>query len=283
MNKWTFICILISFIILAGFLYIGRLSSLPAITYFPIDQETTFEDSHTSIEFYSQQDNNSYDISWTSNSKSDKKVYLRQDASLLFDNGRLKGVLSKWRQNEDIIQLNQKLTNEDSGYFQAISFHHGEIHYPDDKIKSIHQMSYDELYVIDSPTTPLESFKEPKGEFENEWKNLLDLTTKQQLLYHWNRLMNYFDINKEDYISVPLTSLYKYNEENLPNMTLVQTDQIIGQLWEGLYKNYILPATSPSDNKLSSYIPIVLFDKKSTHLFVLYEVNGKKERLIQKY
>ncbi|WP_099158505.1 hypothetical protein [Virgibacillus ndiopensis] len=283
MNKKLFIFILITFVVLAGFFYIGKLSSVPAITYFPIDQETTFVDTTTNIEFYSQQGNNSYDISWTSNSKSDKKVYLRQDASLLFDNGRLKGVLSKWKQNEDTIQLNQKLSNEDSSYFQAISFHHGEVHYPDDKIKSIHQMSYDELYVVDSPTTPLESFKIPKSEFETEWKNLLDLTTKQQLIYHWNKLMNHFDINKEDYITIPLTNLYKYNEENLPNMTAEQTDQIIGQLWEGLYKNYILPATSPADNKLSSYIPIVLFDKKNTHLLVLYEVNGKKERLIQQY
>lgn len=283
MKNWVFITIALLSIALFGIVYFVKMNDAPAITYFPIDEETSFTYANSNLELSTPKGSDSYEIDWTSNSRSDKEMYLRQDASLLFDKGRLRGVRSKWVQDTESIYLEDSLLSEDSSYFQVISFHHGEIHYPNDEIKSIHQMSNDHLYVIDSPATSLEAFKSPENNDQKEWKNLLDRTTKQQLLHHWHQLFTHFDISHESYLAVPLTNLYRYNNESLPSMTQEQTNKIIGQLWEGVYKNYIIPAASTENNKLESYVPIVLFDKENDHLLVLFELNGKKERLIQNY
>ncbi|MBY7143373.1 hypothetical protein KFZ56_09990 [Virgibacillus sp. NKC19-3] len=283
MKNWIFITIALSLITLFGIVYFVKMNTSPAITYFPIDEKTPFTHANTSLELSTAKGNDSYEIDWTSNSRSGKEMYLRQDASLLFDNGRLRGVHSKWMQDTESIYLEEALLSEDSSYFQAISFHHGEVHYPNDEIKSIHQMSNDHLYVIDSPATPLEAFHSPKNKAQNEWKELLDRTTKQQLLHHWHQLFTHFNISSESYLAVPLTNLYHYNNQPLPSMTQEQTNKVIGQLWEGVYKNYIIPAANTENNKLESFVPIVLFDKDNDHLLVLFELNGKKEKLIQNY
>ncbi|MBU5265948.1 hypothetical protein [Virgibacillus proomii] len=276
------IIILCSGIILATICIIN-VQTKPAITYFPIDQDTTFSTAKTSLSLFTEKGNDNYKLLWQTNSTTDIPVYLRQDVSLLFDNGRLRGALTKWVQDTDTIQLKEILQLEDSSLYQSISFHHGEIHKSRDEIKSIQKMSSDYLYVIDSPTTPLVSFKTAKSNYEREWKNLLDRTSKQQLLYHWNTLLNHFQIDKEKYLAVPLTVLDKYQSEPLPSLSQAQTDKIIGQLWEGLYKNYVIPIVKTEKEVVDSYIPLILFDKENKHLLVLFELNKKKKQLIQKY
>lgn len=269
-------------IILASICIIN-VQTKPAITYFPIDQDTTFSTAKTSLSLITEKGNDNYKLLWQTNSTTDIPVYLRQDVSLLFDNGRLRGALTKWVQDTDTIQLKEMLQLEDSSLYQSISFHHGEIHKSRDEIKSIQKMTSDYLYVIDSPTTPLVSFKTAKSNYEREWKDLLDRTSKQQLLYHWNTLLNHFQIDKEKYLAVPLTGLDKYQNEPLPSLSQAQTDKIIGQLWEGLYKNYVIPIVKTEKEVVDSYIPLILFDKENKHLLVLFELNKKKKQLIQKY
>lgn len=282
MKKWT-TGIVAAFILVAPAIlfYLFNNQTLPVITYFPMDKETDFVHHSTRLQLIEETDKDSYEISWESNSKSERNVYLRQDASLLFDNGRLRGVQSRWTENTALIRMKQKLFGDDSSHFQAIAYHHGEVHYPDDQIKSIHKMSYDQLYVIDSPNTPLESFKIPENEMEDEWVRLLEHTTHQQLVYYWKNLIHHFKINSKNYTPVPLTQLYKYNNQSLPSFTQEETNQIIGQLWEGLYKNYILNAKN--SKHLQSSVPLILFDKNNKHLLVVYALNGKKEKLIQQY
>lgn len=275
--------LMLLFIVIMALIYTERLETIPSITYFPLDKETSFDHTSTELEMISEVGKDTYELAWKVNSKSVKELYLRQDVSLLFDNGQLRGVQGKWQENTDVIQLKEKLYGEDSSYYQAISFHHGEVHYPDDQIKSIQQMTYDQLYVIDSPNTILESFKKPSDETETEWARLLEQTTHQQLVYSWKQLIHYFQIDSESYTAVPLTHLYKFNTNPLPSFTQEQTNQIMGRLWEGLYKNYILNAKHAEKNQLHSYVPLILFAKDNTHLLVLYELNGQKEKLIQKY
>ena len=282
MNKWFFF-LLIGLFLSFSIHFILKNNAAPVITYFPHDEESGFTKAVSNLELFLPKGNDSYEIVWSSDSESDKEMYLRQDASLLFDNGRLRGVLSTWTQDTKKIHIEEKIFSEDSSFFQVISFHHGEIHYPGDQIRGIHKMSADHLYVIDSPSTSLDAFKTPKDDFEKEWKDLLDRTTKQQLLYHWNQLFSHFAIDSKSYLSVPLTSLVKYNSHPLPNMTQEQTNKIIGQLWEGLYKNYLIPAVNTEDSQLHSHIPIILFAEENNHLLVLFELNGEKHKLIQHY
>lgn len=283
LNKWFFFFIIVLMIGVLGTGYLIKLNSVPAISFFPLDEQSSFSKTNSDLQLNSDKKDDSYEITWSSGSASDKDMYLRQDASLLFDNGRLRGVHSKWVQDTAEIQIKENVIGKGNSLFQVITFHHGEIHTPKDQIKSIHHMTHANLYVIDSPKAPLEAFVSPKNVYQTRWKKLLDKTTKQQLLLHWNKLFTHFNIDNSSYLAVPLTNLYKYNKEPLPAMSQEQTNQIMGQLWEGLYKNYIIPAASTKKNERVSYIPIVLFDKKQHHLLVLFELNGKKQRLIQNY
>lgn len=267
----------------AAALYLFLWDEKPAITYFPPDDAVTFSEAASHLSLSSPTGNDSYEINWTSSSLSDKPMYLRQDVSLLFDNGRLLGLRSEWEQDTDRIKIREKVSREDSSFYEVVSFHHGEIHYPNDQIKSIQQMSQDQLYVIDSPASTLDSFTTPEGEFEKEWQHRLERTMKQQLLYEWQQLFAHYQIDTDAYLAVPLTSLPKYRDEPLPSMTQEQTAKIIGQLWEGLYKNYIIPAANTKGESLDSYVPIILFHKEKNHLLVLFELNGEKQRLIQSY
>jgi hypothetical protein len=254
-------------------------STLPAVSYFPFDEQSQFTSAASNLEMDSAKT-----INWSINSTSDKNMYLRQDVSLLFENGKLKGARSKWKQDTNQIAIKEILPVNESSLFQTISYHHGEIHFPgDEKIKSIQQMSAAELYVADTKKKGLIAFESPATHEETEWKNLLDKTTKQQLLVHWHQLFSYFDIDKKSYLAVPVTQLYKYDNEPLPSLSQAQTDQIVGQLWEGLYKNYIIPATNLKKSQDSNFIPIILFNKKQKYLRVLFQLDGEKQQLIQKY
>ncbi|WP_339228124.1 hypothetical protein NSQ77_21380 [Oceanobacillus sp. FSL K6-2867] len=264
-----------------GGVLILKSNTLPAVSFFPLDEESSIEAADTSLTLQNVTGTDSYDLGWHINSASDKVMYLRQDVSLLFDNGILRGVRSKWVQNTDRIQFDEIITSEDSSHFQSISFHHGENHYSGDEIKSVQAMTYDELYVIDSPTTPIKAFKKPVTTFETEWQELLDHSAKQQLLFQWHLLIQHFQIEPENYLAIPLVDLYKYNNKPIPNMSQRETNELIGRLWEGLYKNYIIPASKSAANQLDSYIPLILIDKQNTHLYVLYELNGEREQLIQ--
>jgi len=283
MNKWIIFFFLFILIAIITIIYTFKYISSPAITYFPLNEERSFVETESNLTLVAEKAKDHFEIKWTTGSKSDQPFYLRQDASLLFENGLLRGVRSKWVQNTDVIQIEERLLQEDSSYFQVISFHHGEIHDSGSEITSIHRLTTDHLYVIDSPATALESFKEPVNSFEDEWKDLLDRASKQQLLFHWHQLFTYYDIKQEDYLAVPLTQVDKYQDEPLPSMTQAETDKIMGQLWEGLYKNYIIPIVNEDPDSVHSYIPIVLFDKNHDHLQVLFELNGEKQQLLQRY
>lgn len=283
MKKWTIFFIFFSLTALFTIIYAFQFISSPAITYFPLNEERSFVEAESEVTLIAENAKDLYEMKWIAGSRSDQPLYLRQDATLLFENGMLKGVRSKWVQNTDVIHIEENLLLEDSAFFQVISYHHGEIHDSVSNITSIHRLTSDYLYVIDSPATPLESFKEPGNNHEAEWKGLLDRTSKQQLLYQWHQLFTYFGINEKNYLAVPLTELDKYQDEPLPSLSQEETDKILGQLWEGLYKNYIIPVVNEETDQVSSYIPIVLFDHNQKHLQVLFELNGEKHQLLQRY
>lgn len=260
---------------------------MPVIKFFPLDQSVSFSGSQTKLQLISETDQDEYEINWTAFSTVDRPVYLRQDVSLLYVDGRLKGILNKWQEKAQTIEQKSSINGEDSTHFQALTFHHGEVHYPDDIIKSIQSLTYDELYVIDSPHSALESFKQPANQTQRDWKRTLDHATNQQLSYSWRNLIEHFAIKKEDYLIVPLTGLPQYQHKNLPALNKEQTDQVIGQLWEGLYRHYVMGFTdrnTPNKQPINTFVPLILFDKQGTHLIVLYQDQyGEKQQLLQTY
>ncbi|MYL37171.1 hypothetical protein [Halobacillus litoralis] len=257
----------------------------PVIKYFPIDQSKAFESFETVLEYDAEEDEDEYKVSWKVASKSSSPVYLRQDVSLLYVNGRLKGVVSKWKENTDVIKKETSLHGEDSQKYQAVSFHHGEVHEGENGIKSMQATSKDELYVIDSPHSVRSAFKEPETEEEKEWKQRLDHSIEQQIEAQWQELMTHYQVPRDKYTAVALTELADYKDKPFPGTSEADSERIKGQLWEGLYKNYVLGISdTKSSHPIQSYIPLILFDKDGKHLLVLYEDDtGKKHQLIQYY
>ncbi|MGP4080882.1 hypothetical protein ACTWQL_13295 [Pseudalkalibacillus sp. R45] len=256
-----------------------------SIIYFPIDPSVTFTSADTKVILLEEKDEDEYEIQWKVNSTLGKEAYLRQDISLLYEDGMLKDTMSKWVENTDTLQQNKIVTNEDSGHFEAISFHHAELHYPNDIIKSAQTMSYDQLYVIDTPLQPLESFKTPENEEDLNNKKMLDHATNQQLKVVWHNLIRHYNVSIENYYVLPLTKLYDYSKLPLPGLSKEKTDQVIGGLWEGIYKNYFLGVKSPNgeiESPIGSSLPLILISKDMTHLMLLTETkSGQNVQLIQ--
>lgn len=253
----------------------------PVIIHFPLSSQFNLQKTETNLIW--KEDSKQPEISWKTHSLSDKPVYLRQDAALLFENGRLKAALSKWKEDTAAVDMEQAIPIRESARLEALAFHHGEIHTGSDKIESIQAMSADLLYAVKKADGSLSAFKEPAGADETAWEKQLNDRTKQDLLYEWNLLTQHFQIDVTHYQTIPLTELSKYNYEPLHGLNQQQTNDIIGKLWEGLYKNYIIRASASAGSSGNNWMPLVLIDKKNTHLIVLYELNGKKEQLRQRF
>ncbi|SFL82204.1 hypothetical protein SAMN04487943_104161 [Gracilibacillus orientalis] len=250
-------------------LLLSQRTTEEAITYFPPDSSISFSAVETNLNLLRETGNDQYMVKWTAGSGLDKEIYLRQDVSLLYMDGRLKGIKGLWKESVKDIELEVVFEESDSSHFQAISFHHGEIHYPNDEIKSIQRMSNDHLYVIDSPHTALESFQEPNSHMQQEWKETIDKTTSQQLQFAWKDWIDTGSIEINDYDLYPLTSIIQFQEHPISGLSQEETDRIIGQLWEGLYKNYILPIANQSKTN-NQIMPLILIDKNNDHLIVLF-------------
>ncbi|WLD92066.1 hypothetical protein [Alkalihalobacillus sp. AL-G] len=255
-----------------------------SIIFFPIDPSVAFTSANTSLTLLEEKDEDEYSIRWRTNSTIGKKAYLRQDITLLFEDGRLKDTMSKWMENIDRLEQEKTISSEDSGHFEAISFHHAELHYPNDIIKSAQTMSYDQLYVIDTPLQPLESFETPETFEDENNKKVLDHATAQQLKMVWDSLIQYYNIPIENYFMIPMTDLEIYAKHPLPGITQEKTDKIIGGLWEGIYKNYFLGVKSEGEieSPIGSSLPLLLFHKDMSHLLFLTKTeSGKEVQFIQ--
>ncbi|MFA9559383.1 hypothetical protein ACERII_18905 [Evansella sp. AB-rgal1] len=255
------------------------------IIYFPEDSNITFPEKSTEIQLRELKDENEYLLEWQFYSTSSESVYLRQDISLLFENGILVDKRSESKQNNNKITGKSSFYGEDSGKHVAISLHYAEVHYPEELIKSKRTMSQDTLYIIDSPLSPILTFREPKTTMEKRSKNLLDSIIEQQLMYKWEELLEEFQINRSTYFEIPFDKLAKYESQPFPSFTQEKTNEVLGKLWEGLYRYYILGVNTFTDkdyDPIGNTLPLILLHENGGHLLVLYETDdGTKQQLLQ--
>src|SRR5690625_6444376 len=74
-----------------------------------------------------------------------------------------------------------------SSLLQAISFHHGEIHYPNNQINSIQKMTSNKLYTITDHNKNLHTFQKPSTAFEKQMEirseeHMSELQSRGQLV-----------------------------------------------------------------------------------------------------
>ncbi len=248
-----------------------------SITYFPIEPSVTFKSTNTTLSLA-----NKKSISWKINSTLDRKAYLRQDAGLLFLNGRLIGKLGEWRQNTASLSQ-EKLLPSQTGWLQAVTFHHAELH-QGNEIFSSQAMSEAELYVIAQPPGTVLSFSSPRTDQERIWKQRLDEQTERMLYYSWNRGIRHFSIPISEYQAYPLPLFDTRAKKVLPGLSKAASDKITGQLWEGIYKNYLLGIKKQDSTTVppeGSTIPLILLAKNHTHLLVLTETKDGSPILLR--
>lgn len=242
------------------------------ITFFPLDQSVQYKGVNTTLTLQKDKKNNEHGVDWRVNSKLDRQAYLRQDLGLLYVNGRLKGKVGKWKQDTDELFQEDSIHTGESAKYEAISFHYAELHGAGDKISSSQKMSEDMLYVIDSPFGPLRSFRVPKSKQEREWKQVLDQGTANILKKTMEKASKTHGFDVENYIAVPLFEVRRYEDQPIHGFTQKETAEILGKLWEGIYKNYFLgikKSDGTAADPLNSTMPQILVSKDKTHILVV--------------
>ncbi|MFP7297637.1 hypothetical protein [Neobacillus niacini] len=229
-----------------------------SITYFPIDPKVSFKTAHTSITV----NKSANTILWKEQSTLDRKAYLRQDAALLYANGRLIDELWNWKQNTAVIEQEKRIRMDKNVLLEAITFHHAELHENENQIFSSQAMSSDQTFFLSNTDD------------DENVKNQLKQQMERMLQLSWNKGLRHFSINLSNYQAFPLSEFNVLAKESLPGFTKEETSAIVGNLWEGLYKNYILgikKAEGALENPKGSTLPLILIATDKTHLLVLTE------------
>lgn len=259
MRKYYLMFLIVTILLFIVYQFNQRV--VTTMQYFPLDENASINEAATVIKKRSD----SNDITWSVHSTSNGPAYLRQDVSLLYANGKFKGILSKWKENVDTITMKQPFQIKHETLLQSISFHHGEVH-SSNKITSIQKMTNAEMLM---------------GPDTEEVDEALSELVEQQLSAHWQNLLQYYQLSSSDYKLIPLVNFITYDDAPLPHMTKTATEKVVGQFWEGLYKNYIIDLTTYADKVPSHWMPVILVANDRTHLIVLYEIDGKKHKLRQ--
>lgn len=246
-------------------------SSEETITFFPLNDAVHYKSASTSLTLQKDKTNDKHEIDWKVQSNLDREAYLRQDMGLLFVNGLLKGKVAKWEQDTADLYQEKSISSGESAKYDGITFHYSELH-DGDRITSAQRMSDDMLYVIDSPFSPLQSFSIAKSKQEKEWKKVLDQSVSNTLNKSLKKAEKTYGFKAASYITLPLDAIRQYEDQPLKGFTQKETANILGKLWEGLYKNYYL-GIKKSDgtvaDPIDSTMPIILVSRDKSHLLVV--------------
>ncbi|MBT2636552.1 hypothetical protein [Bacillus sp. ISL-39] len=247
-------------------------STEETITFFPLNDAVKYKSASTSLTLQKDKKNNKHVVDWKVQSTLDQDAYLRQDMGLLFVNGLLKGKFAKWEQETADLEQQDFISHGESAKYDAITFHYSELHGDGDRITSSQRMSDDMLYVIDSPFSPLQSFSVAKSKQEKEWKKVLDQSVSNTLTKSLSKAEKKYKFKAVNYITVPLDTIRQYEDQPLKGFTQKETANILGKLWEGLYKNYYL-GIKKSDGTVvdpfDSTMPMILVSRDKSHLLVV--------------
>lgn len=268
----------VSLLLIVVIIYQLNNLTITTLNYFPIDSEVSFSDVATTIK-QKQSDDQKPIICWQIQSTHEAVSYLDHDVGLLFRNGQLVSVQSKWSQQERQLFQETKLTAQPKSFYQAISYHYLELHQSEEQITSANQMSTAQLYVVNQNESA--SFETPKTMQEKSEAKKIMNRMNRSLENNWAEVIDYYSIDQERYDKIPLIELAQFKVLPLPGLTETDSTRVIAQLWEGLYKNYLLRMTEKQIS--GGYMPLIMIDKDHDHLLVLYtDHQGNHERLMQK-
>lgn len=261
--------LIFSAIIISFYLFLSKKSE-ETIIFFPIDPSHYFENAATHLHA-SSSGKEIYFLQWKVDSTLNDSAYLRQDISILYKNGQLEGILNKWRQHTQMISQKEEIKDRENARFDAISFHYAEIHPMEDTYTSVQQMSKANLYAVTSPS--FTAFQNPVSEVQKQWHDRLDNYTNTKIRSSLNKALVHFQINKDQYQTFSLTDLPTQVNQIFRMFPKQKQEEIIGKLWEGLYKNYFLGIKKENGTLVSpkgSSIPQLLVANNQREILVLF-------------
>lgn len=265
-------------------LSLNKEEAVETITFFPIDQKAFYLDAKTTIET-PQTKGKQISLPVSTYSRLNESAYLRQDITLLFANGRLIATLGMWKKNTDQLELVEDVKLQNNQLLRALSYHHSELHRNNENITSSQAFSEDFLYIISPQTNGgVVAFRQPENDLEYNWKEKLDDEEEKLLKSTVDKATDKFNINLDHYYTIPLTKISTYLNRPLPGFSKKQTDEIIGKLWEGIYKNYFLGIRKNDGDiitPIGSTIPIILLAKDRSHLYVVFETAENEPYLLK--
>lgn len=238
-----------------------------SITYFPIDPHITFRNAGTEII-----PEKGKQILLRSYSAMDTPAFLRHDITMLFASGKLVAKMGKWEQGVLFLEQSQIFTLQENTKLQAISFHHAEIH-ENSSITSTHELTEDLFYFIVSEHEDTASFKTPDTATDLLWQEFLDKQESRFITTSIDTIAATYSLDRQHFDIFPLTVLSTYEQEPLPSFSRAETKIIIGQLIEGLYKNYFLGIKKEDGTTVSpinSTVPIIFLAKNREFLYVSF-------------
>jgi hypothetical protein len=257
-------------------------SSINSLTYFPRDPAIHFLTATTSLRQSSNEDSTTaYKIHWTTGSETNHPVYLRQDVSLLFQNGKLIYLNNQWKQQVMALTFSKTLSFNKESYFEALTDHYAENHPKDSDIKSQDVMSWDHLFVMTKGLKNPQSFTFPTNRRESDFKDKLTTSISKEQHKILVQAAKTYHLKLEAYDVFPLSHIDTYQQNPLPGLTEKTSRRVISQLWEGLYKNYILGihVKGPSfESPTGSNMPLILYKKSGEQLLVL--IRSKTGQLV---
>ena len=244
------------------------------LQFFPFNEKAKFSEANTSLTLKEpDKTKDKYEVTLSVNSILDQSAYLRQDMSLLFQNGRLIDLLRGWKKDETT--MNQTLTVEghESSLFEAVTIHYGEIH-EDDSPTSTFKTTDASLYVISSRFGPIKSFQAPETEEQKDWAFTLRSVATSRLTKVLDRYIDKTQIDLSHYTVLPITELAAKKQALLSEYSDREQLAIIEKLWESLYSIYVTGIKKQDGtivDPIDSTIPLILREKQSNRLILLIQ------------
>ncbi len=254
-------------------LYVQK--DLAIIKYFPLNQEAMFNKTDSSLTLQKQgQENEQYEVLLSTESILNQKSYLRQDFSLLFQNGRLKEYTKDWEQNTDRITQQKTVKAQESSLFQSITIHYAEIHTDNDTPTSSFKLTDSNLFVIASRYGPIKSFQNPETDEQKEWAFTLSSVSNSRLAKVLDRYTGDKKLDITKYQVIPLTKLPTEGKKLLAGYTDEKRLEITEKLWEAFYTIYISGIKKQDGtiiDPIDSTIPLILRKQDTNKLIILIQ------------
>ncbi len=262
--------------------YQKETDTIQSLTYYPDDPNINFQNANTTLTLAPSDSSTHYTIDWMIQSKTNSPAYLRQDVGLLFKNGKLIQTSNHWEQNQAVLTFHESVKSSGISHFEALTVHYAETHNEKNQIRSQETMSYDHLYVMANGYQKRDAFKIPIGKNQSDFQLDLRRSLQQEQQYISEAASKKFSLNLADYDVFPLTHLETFGQNSLPNLNQKNSQRVIRQLWEGIYKNYVLGIhvnRTKLESPIGSSVPLIFFPKGGDELHVI--IRTKSGRLIQ--